>query len=213
MSTVDEVTIFTDGAARGNPGPAAYAYVIHGAAGAILAEHSQCLGETTNNVAEYVALVRALEKALELGAKKILLHSDSELMVKQMRGEYKVKNEGLRDLFEQAAALAKRFTAVTFKHVRRGDNSHADRLCNEALDGGKPAAKAKAAKPAGAARTVGGTAELEKRVRDDVLACLEDAAAAWIDSRDVRLPPVAIVWEQLWSILEENGVLRSARSR
>ncbi len=212
MSTVDEVSIFTDGAARGNPGPAAFAYVIRDANGALLAEHSQCMGETTNNVAEYTALVRALEKALELGAKKVRLHSDSELMVKQMRGEYRVKNEGLRDLFEQAGALAKRFTAVAFQHVRRGDNSHADRLCNEALDGGKAKA-AKPAKAAGSGKAAGGTAALEQRVRADVLECLSDAAAAWIDSRDARLPPVEIVWEQLWSILEENGVLRSARSR
>src|SRR5881398_493972 len=105
MNSVEAVTIYTDGAARGNPGPAAFAYVIRRTDGGILEEHSQCMGETTNNVAEYTALVRALERALALGAKKVLLHSDSELMVKQMRGEYKVKNEGLRDLYEQASEL------------------------------------------------------------------------------------------------------------
>jgi ribonuclease HI len=210
MNTVEEVTIFTDGGARGNPGPAAFAYVIRRPDGGILAEHGECLGETTNNVAEYTALLRALERALALGAKRVLLHSDSELMVKQMRGEYKVKNEALRDLYEQACRLESRFEKVTFRHVPRAENSHADRLYNEALDGAKP----KAAKPAGkSAKAAGGTAALQQRVRADVLECLAEAAAAWAESRDARIPPVEVVWEQLWSILEENGVLRPARSR
>src|SRR5205823_10311347 len=124
----------------------AFSYVIRRPDGHIIEEHSQCLGDTTNNVAEYTALVRALERAQALGARKVLLHSDSELMVKQMRGEYKVKNEGLRDLYEQASRLERQFQSVTYQHVRRGDNSHADRLCNEALDGAAPK-KPTAAKP------------------------------------------------------------------
>jgi len=215
MSSAEEVTIFTDGAARGNPGPAAFSYVIRRPDGGLLEEHSQCMGDTTNNVAEYTALVRALERAHALGAKKVQLHSDSELMVKQMRGEYKIKNEALRNLYEQASRLESRFASVTFQHVPRADNSHADRLCNEALNGGpKKPALAKAGKTrSGAGKASGGTAALAQRVRADVLECLGDAAAAWAESRDARLPPVEIVWDQLWSILEENGVLRSARSR
>lgn len=215
MSTSEEVTIFTDGAARGNPGPAAFSYVIRHADGGIIEEHSQCLGDTTNNVAEYTALVRALERAHVLGAKKVLLHSDSELMVKQMRGEYKVKNEGLRDLYEQASRLESRFASVTFQHVRRADNSHADRLCNEALDGGpkKPGAAKGGKSAGGAGNSAGGAGGLEQRVRADILDCLGEAATAWAESGDARLPPVDLVWEQLWSILEENGVLRTARSR
>src|SRR6516225_5429237 len=108
---MDEVfTIYTDGAARGNPGPAAYAFVIE-RDGAPVIEEKGTLGHTTNNVAEYTALVRALEHAARLGARRLLIHSDSELLVKQMNGEYQVKSEDLRALFEQAKAMARRFEA------------------------------------------------------------------------------------------------------
>src|SRR5215471_21198318 len=112
------LTIHTDGASRGNPGDAAFAYVI-ARDGQPPIEEADCLGSMTNNQAEYTALVRALEHALELGAAhRLLIHSDSELMVKQMNGEYRVKNEELRDLYEQARRLADRFEGpVTFKHV------------------------------------------------------------------------------------------------
>src|SRR5271156_6010612 len=101
MSDTNLLTIHTDGAARGNPGPAAFAFVIT-RPGQPDDEDSGCLGETTNNIAEYAALVKALERARQLGGRRVVVHSDSELMIKQMRGEYKVKNEGLRALFEQA---------------------------------------------------------------------------------------------------------------
>ncbi len=136
MPEATVLTIHTDGASRGNPGAAAYAYVIR-RDGEPPIEEADCLGQMTNNQAEYTALVRALEHALELGTQhRVLIHSDSELMVKQMNGEYRVKNEELRGLYEQACALRNRFEApVTILHVRREQNKRADQLCNEALDG------------------------------------------------------------------------------
>lgn len=130
------LTIHTDGASRGNPGKAAFAYVIH-REGQPLIEEADCLGQMTCNQAEYTALIRALEHALELGSHyRLLVHSDSELMVKQMNGEYRVKNEDLRGLYEQACTLCRRFDGpVTIRHVRRGQNKRADQLCNDALDG------------------------------------------------------------------------------
>src|SRR5262245_3527425 len=103
MSETDVFTIHTDGAARGNPGPAAFAYPIE-RPGAPAIEVKGRLGETTNNVAEYTAVLRALEHARRLGARRVAVLSDSELMVNQMTGKYKVKHEGLRPLYEEARA-------------------------------------------------------------------------------------------------------------
>jgi ribonuclease HI len=128
------VKLFTDGGARGNPGPAAYGYVLEADDGSVLAAHGEKIGVATNNVAEYSALVAGLEKALELGLPRVEVVSDSELMVKQMRGEYRVKNEALRELFEEAARLARRIGDVRYSAVRREHNELADRLVNEALD-------------------------------------------------------------------------------
>ena len=128
------VKLFTDGGARGNPGPAAYGYVLEADDGTVLAAHGEKIGVATNNVAEYSALVAGLEKALELGLPRVDVISDSELLVKQMRGEYRVKNEALRELNEQAARLASRIGVVTYSAVRREHNELADRLVNEALD-------------------------------------------------------------------------------
>jgi ribonuclease HI len=125
----------TDGGARGNPGPAAYGYVLESEDGSVLAAHGEAIGTATNNVAEYRALIAGLEKAVELGVDELEVISDSELVVKQMRGEYKVKNEALRELSLDAAALARRLKSVTYKAVRREHNELADRLVNEALDG------------------------------------------------------------------------------
>jgi ribonuclease H / adenosylcobalamin/alpha-ribazole phosphatase len=124
----------TDGGARGNPGPAAYGYVLEAQDGSVLAAHGEAIGTATNNVAEYRALIAGLEKAVELGVDELEVISDSELVVKQMRGEYKVKNEALRELSLDAAALARRLRSVTYKAVRREHNELADRLVNEALD-------------------------------------------------------------------------------
>jgi ribonuclease HI len=126
--------LYTDGGARGNPGPAAFAYVLEAEDGTVLASHGEKIGVATNNVAEYRALVAGLERAVELGVRELEVVSDSELLVKQMRGEYRVKNEALRDLSRQAARLAGKLTKVEYRHILREHNELADRLVNEALD-------------------------------------------------------------------------------
>ena len=124
----------TDGGARGNPGPAAYGYVLEGEDGTMLAAQGEAIGTATNNVAEYRALIAGLEKAVELGVDDLEVFSDSELLVKQMRGEYKVKKPALQDLSREAAGLAKQLESITYTAVRREHNELADRLVNEALD-------------------------------------------------------------------------------
>jgi ribonuclease H / adenosylcobalamin/alpha-ribazole phosphatase len=126
--------LFTDGGARGNPGPAAYGYVLESEDGTVLAARGEAIGTATNNVAEYRALVAGLEKALELGVDDLEVVSDSELLVKQMRGEYKVRKPTLRELSAQATALAEQLGSVTYTAVRREHNELADQLVNEALD-------------------------------------------------------------------------------
>ena len=129
-----KVRLFTDGGARGNPGPAAYGYVLEASDGTVLAAHGEAIGVTTNNVAEYRALLAGLEKAIELALTELEVVSDSELVVKQMRGEYKVKNEALRELSLRAARLARAIGDVRYTAVRREHNVLADRLVNDALD-------------------------------------------------------------------------------
>ena len=126
--------LFTDGGARGNPGPAASAYVIEAEDGTVVAAHGEAIGTATNNVAEYRALIAGLERAPEVGVTELEVLSDSELMVKQMRGEYKVKNPALQELFLEASRAARPLHRVTYTHVRREHNELADRLVNEALD-------------------------------------------------------------------------------
>jgi ribonuclease HI len=127
-------TLWTDGGARGNPGPAAYAFVLEAEDGTVLEARGEAIGHATNNVAEYAALVAGLRRAAELGVTALELRSDSELMVKQMRGEYRVKNKDLQELFLDASRAARRLGEVTYTHVRREHNELADRLVNEALD-------------------------------------------------------------------------------
>jgi ribonuclease HI len=124
----------TDGGARGNPGPAAFGYVLEAEDGTVLAAHGEVIGVATNNVAEYRALVEGLRKAAELHVDEVDVVSDSELLVKQMRGEYRVKNEALRGLSLEAARLAREVGKVTYTAVRRQHNELADRLVNDALD-------------------------------------------------------------------------------
>ena len=126
--------LFTDGGSRGNPGPAAYAYVLEAADGTVLDARGEAIGVATNNVAEYSALVAGLERAVEAGVDELEVVSDSELMVKQMRGEYKVKNRALQDLLLDASRSARRIRRVTYTAVRREHNELADSLVNEALD-------------------------------------------------------------------------------
>jgi ribonuclease HI len=124
----------TDGGARGNPGPAAYGYVLETGDGTVLAADGQAIGVATNNVAEYRALVEGLRKAVELHVVELEVVSDSELVVHQMRGEWKIKNEALRVLWGEAQALADQLSDVRYTAVRREHNELADRLVNEALD-------------------------------------------------------------------------------
>ena len=122
-----------DGGSRGNPGPAGYGVRIETAAGAIV-ELKQSLPVATNNVAEYHGLLAALRWAASNGVTNLRIRSDSELLVRQMKGEYRVKNPGLQPLYEEARDLARRIGRVTFEHVRREFNRDADRLANEAMD-------------------------------------------------------------------------------
>ena len=126
--------LFTDGGARGNPGPAAAAYVLEAGDGTVLAAHGEAIGIATNNVAEYRALVEGLAKALELGIDELEVVSDSELLVRQMKGEYRVKNAALIELSLEAGRLARALGRVRYTAVRREHNELADRLVNEALD-------------------------------------------------------------------------------
>ncbi|CAN5164888.1 hypothetical protein BH11PLA2_BH11PLA2_42970 [soil metagenome] len=203
MSTA---TIHIDGAARGNPGPAAYAVVIQ-KVGEPAIEVAATMGHATNNVAEYTALVKALEKAAELGLKRLDIFSDSELLVKQMNGEYRVKHPDLLPLFQAASALQRKFDNVSISHVRREMNKRADQLGNEVLDAAKPKAapSATAAKLPSEKRLIG-----DDHVREDAVICLAAAAKAWGANGGTNPAPV-IVWEQLWSLLEENGLLKSVK--
>lgn len=124
----------TDGGARGNPGPAAYGYVLEAEDGTVLDARGEAIGVATNNVAEYRALVEGLRRAVEAGVDELTVVSDSELIVKQMRGEYRVKNAALRALSLEAGSLARRIGRVEYTAVRREHNELADRLVNEALD-------------------------------------------------------------------------------
>jgi probable phosphoglycerate mutase len=124
----------TDGGARGNPGPAAYGYVLEAEDGTVLDARGEAIGVATNNVAEYRALVAGLAKAVELEVEELEVVSDSELVVKQMRGEYKVKNPALAELKAEAESLSRRLPKVVFTAVRREHNELADSLVNEALD-------------------------------------------------------------------------------
>jgi ribonuclease HI len=126
--------LFTDGGSRGNPGPAAYGYVLEAEDGSVLEARGEAIGRATNNVAEYSGLVAGMERAAELGVRELEVVSDSELLVKQMRGEYRVKNAALRELWEQASDLEPQFARVRYTAVRREHNELADRLVNDALD-------------------------------------------------------------------------------
>ncbi len=126
--------LFTDGGARGNPGPAAYGYVLEAEDGSVLDARGEPIGVATNNVAEYSALLAGLRRAAELGVDELEVVSDSELMVKQMTGVYRIKNVALRPLALEAGRLARALPRVTYTHVRREHNELADSLVNRALD-------------------------------------------------------------------------------
>lgn len=128
-------TVNTDGGARGNPGPAGIGIVVRSPDGQVAARGGAFIGDATNNVAEYEAMLWGMRAAKALGAEQLLVKADSELVVKQMRGEYRVKNEGLKPLFVAAQALRRSLANVEFMHVRREANAEADALANEAMDG------------------------------------------------------------------------------
>jgi probable phosphoglycerate mutase len=128
------IVAYIDGGARGNPGPAGYGARIEDGGGRLLAELHGPLGIATNNIAEYNGLLAALRWAVEHGEREVHVRADSELLVKQMRGEYRVKNAGLKPLFLEACSLIRQTGQVTFTHVRREQNKEADRLSNVGMD-------------------------------------------------------------------------------
>ena len=130
---MSSATANVDGGARGNPGPAGYGVHIMREDGTVV-DLKESIGIATNNIAEYNGLLAALRWAVDEGVRSLHVKADSELMVKQMRGEYRVKNPGLQPLYEEARRLADRIGRVTFEHVRREHNTDADRLANEAMD-------------------------------------------------------------------------------
>jgi ribonuclease HI len=132
---MSRVTVNVDGGARGNPGPAAIGVVLRDEAGAIVEEVGETIGEATNNVAEYKALLRGIELAAEQGAGELDLIGDSELVVRQVEGRYKVKNARIKPLHEAVKRALAEFDSWSIRHVRREQNADADRLVNQALDG------------------------------------------------------------------------------
>jgi len=227
-------TVHIDGASRGNPGPAAWAYTITASDGTVT-ECGGHLGTATNNVAEYTALLQALDQLYQMGARQAVIHSDSELLVKQMNGQYQVKDAHLKQLYEQAKAKCQRLDSVQLLHVRREQNRRADELCNQTLGSraSKPASTAPTVAPtdaptsaptgqvsgrsaaaAGAAKSAArsaATAKLPtkkaKRPRPDITAdALEclRAAANAWARGNANDPPPEAVWEQLLSILHED---------
>jgi ribonuclease H / adenosylcobalamin/alpha-ribazole phosphatase len=132
---VDAVVVEADGGSRGNPGPAGYGAVVFDAAtGEVLAERKESLGVVSNNVAEYRGLIAGLSAAADLGARRVAVRMDSKLVIEQMSGRWQIKHESMKPLAREAVALRSRFDAVTFQWIPREQNSHADRLANEAMD-------------------------------------------------------------------------------
>jgi ribonuclease HI len=129
-------TANVDGGARGNPGPAGYGVYLRDASGAPIRQLSEYLGHKSNNVAEYSALLAALEYSVANGIRALKVISDSELMVKQMNGQYRVSSPDLKPLYERARSLVRQLDQFAIEHVLRGKNQHADRLANEAMDRG-----------------------------------------------------------------------------
>ena len=128
------LVVWTDGAARGNPGPAGAGAQLTTPEGDVVGEIAEGLGETTNNVAEYTAAIRGLELAAELGATEVLLRSDSQLLINQLTGVYRVKTPHLQPLHRRIRELVRAFDAVRYEHVPRERNREADRLANEGID-------------------------------------------------------------------------------
>ena len=157
-----------DGGSRGNPGPAAYGVVVRDARGEVVARLKKYIGNSTNNVAEYFGLIAALDYAQNHGIRALRIESDSELMVKQLRGQYKVKSEELKPLFERAKKMSQTFESFRISHVYREQNKEADALVNQALDetsGAGTSSGAKMEKPVAKEATM----RLIARYKDGVL--------------------------------------------
>src|SRR6266404_2138694 len=198
-----------DGGSRGNPGPAAYGVIIRDGSGEVVAKLKKYIGRMTNNVAEYYGLIAALDYAESHSVRAIRVESDSELLVKQMRGQYKVKSEDLRPLFERAQKMSKTFDSFRIEHVYREQNREADALANEALDeteGGKPklpapAKSASSAKSETSAKSESGAKsessskpeprKIQARFRGGVLYLLEDVELpdGMVVDVAIHLPP------------------------
>jgi probable phosphoglycerate mutase len=212
--SISEVTVYTDGASRGNPGPAAIAFVVQ-VDGQTISEYGTRIGQATNNTAEYLALIRGLEFVDGLGAKRVHIRSDSELMVRQMRGEYRVKHPDLIPLNEQAQVLARRFAAVTYTHVPRAENAEADRLCNEALDGRStpipeiaPTISPAPPSPRSRPSTTPPHSKTELR-KEAIVELLGDVRESWLKSGGAR-PSIEEVSEKIQSILSNQPKRRSS---
>ncbi len=201
---MSDATVHIDGGSRGNPGPAAYAFVLR-RPGFPVYEECDTLGTATNNVAEYTALLRALELATELAVTTLAVFSDSELLVRQMRGEYKVKSLDLQALHRAATGAARGVGAVTFTHVRREFNKDADKLCNEALDG-RPRRRIT---PSEAPLDVAPDVPADP-LTAAALSCLAAAAHSWA-ARGPADPPVAAVWAQLQQIVAAHKPAKAKR--
>ena len=179
-----------DGGSRGNPGPASSGVVIRSPRGEIVARLKKYIGRTTNNVAEYYGLIAALDYAQSKSIRALRIESDSELLVKQMRGQYKVKSSDLKPLYERAKKMSQSFAAFRIDHVYREQNKEADALANEALDetAGKPASSAAASGP----RAPGNEAiKVRARFRSGILYPLEDINLPDGAEVEILLRPVA----------------------
>lgn len=189
-------TAWCDGGSRGNPGPAGYGAVIQDPQGQTVARLSQFLGKQTNNFAEYQGLLAVLDWAIHNGAKHLRVISDSELMVNQMKGRYKVASPTLRPLFEQATLLSKRLEKFEMSHTLRGGNKEADRLANEAMDKGRSGACGRPSQQVSesASRRAGGAAQpakvqrqvLEGFVKNGVVHLLEGTLPEGIIVKIIR---------------------------
>src|SRR6202020_3160443 len=165
----DGIVAYCDGGSRGNPGPAGFGVYIQDSAGSVLAELSKYLGAHTNNFAEYSALLAALEFAITNGHRSLRVVSDSELMVKQMKGQYRVNSPELRPLYEEAKRRIARLDHFQIQHVLREKNRHADRLANVAMDRGMGRAPAATAAPAPAPPSQSKTVMLRGLVKGGVV--------------------------------------------
>jgi ribonuclease HI len=194
------LTIHLDRAARGNPGPATYACIIR-ANGQILQEAKGYLGTATNNVAEYTALVKALELATARQATSVHIYSDSELLVRQMNGAYQVKSELLLPLYQQAKRLVRQFGSVQITHIRRAHNHEADRLCAEVLD-----AATGAPRPPPAACLTRSHDQDGPQTRRDAVQLLHQAAQVWAQDGPAALRPEEVL-DRLLRLLHERGFL------